>query len=91
MEVLGKWDYSALKACNLPQKAASTFTAITGGLVGAEYIPVLYVGSQLVNGVNYCIIALQTVITGKPEHRLVKMVINEATDGTASLVSVSGI
>ena len=91
MAVLGGWDISGLKACTLPQKAASAFTLITGGLVGAEYMPVLYVGSQLVHGTNHCIIAVQTVITANPEKRLVKMVINEMSDGTANFVSVSGI
>ena len=89
--MLGGWDISSLKACNLPQKAASAFALVTGGLVGAEYMPVLYVGSQQVHGTNHCIIAVQTVITANPEKRLVKMIINEMPDGTANLVSVSGI
>ena len=80
-----------MKAVNLPQKAQSAFTAITGGLVGAEYMPVLYVGSQIVNGTNYCILALQTLVLPDPEKRLVKMIINVDTKGAASLVSVSGI
>ena len=91
MAVLGSWNIDEMKSVNLPQKAQSAFTAITGGLVGAEYMPVLYVGSQLVNGTNYCILALQTLITQNPEKRLVKMIINVSANGTASLVSVSGI
>ncbi len=91
MSQLGGWDISALKPCGLPQKAASAFANVTGGLVGAEYMPVLYVGSQVVHGINHCIIAVQNVITATPEKRLVKMIINEAPDNTASLVSISGI
>ena len=90
-DTLGGWDISGLKACTLPQKAASAFANVMGGLVGAEYMPVLYVGSQLVHGTNHCIIAVQTLITAKPEKHLVKLVINEGTDNTASLVSVQGI
>ena len=88
---LGSWDISALKSCNLPQKAASAFTAVTGGLVGAEYMPVLYVGSQQVRGTNHCIIAVQTLVTSEPEKRLVKMILNEGTDNPGSIVSISGI
>ncbi len=88
---LGGWDISALKSCALPQKAASAFAAITGGLTGAEYMPVLYVGSQLVHGTNHCIIAVQTLITANPEKRLVKMVINESEANPGSIVSISGI
>ncbi len=91
MNILGGWDISEMKGVNLPQKAQSAFTAITGGLVGADYEPVLYVGSQVVNGMNYCILAKQTVITAEPEVRLVKMIINVAPNGNAKLVSVSGI
>ena len=91
MNILGSWDISEMKGVNLPQKAQSAFTAITGGLVGADYEPVLYVGSQVVNGMNYCILAKQTIITAEPEIRLVKMIINVAPNGNAKLVSVSGI
>lgn len=91
MAVLGGWNIDEMKTVNLPQKAESAFTAVTGGLVGADYEPVLYVGSQLVNGVNYCVLAMQTLLTATPEKRLVKMVINVALDGTPSLVSVSGL
>ena len=91
MNILGGWDISEMKGVNLPQKAQSAFTAITGGLVGADYEPVLYVGSQIVNGTNYCILAKQTIITATPEIRLVKMIINVASNGNAKLVSVSGL
>ena len=91
MSLLGGWNLDEMKSCNLPQKAASAFTAVTGGLVGADYQPVLYVGSQLVNGTNYCILALQKIVVPNAEARLVKMIINEATDGSVRLVSVSGV
>lgn len=91
MNTLGSWDISEIKGCNLPQKVQSAFTAVTGELVGADYQPVLYVGSQVVNGTNYCILAVQTIITAEPEKRLVKVIINVSSNGKASLVSVSGI
>ena len=89
--MLGGWNIDEIKSCNLPQKVASAFTAVTGELVGADYQPVLYVGKQIVNGVNYCVVCVQKLVVPNGEKRLVKMVINEATDGKASLVSVSGI
>ena len=89
MELLGGWDISEMKPCNLPQKAASAFTGATSELVGADYEPVLYVGKQLVNGTNYCIIALQTLITAQPKKRLVKLVIHESLHAEYSLESVS--
>ena len=91
MVTLGGWNIDEMRSCNLPQKVQSAFTAVTGGIVGAEYMPVLYVGSQVVNGMNYCVLAVQTIITANPEKRFVKMVINLDTKGVASLVSVCGI
>ena len=91
MATLGGWNIDEMKGVNLPQKAQSAFTAVTGGLVGAEYQPVLYVGSQVVNGTNYCILALQRLVVPDSESRLVKMIINVDTKGAAQLVSVSGI
>lgn len=88
---LGGWNFDEVKSANLPQKVASAFTAVTGGLVGVDYMPVAYAGSQVVNGINHCIIALQTIVVPDAEKRLVKMIINIDTDGKASLVSVSGL
>ena len=90
-ELLGGWNIDEMKSVNLPQKAQSAFTAVTGGLVGADYMPVLFVGTQIVNGTNYCILAVQTLVTPNPEKRLVKMIINVSVNGNASLVSVSGV
>ena len=89
--LLGGWNFDDVKAANLPQKVASAFTAVTGELVGADYMPVAYAGSQVVNGVNYCIIALQTIVTPNSEKRLVKMIINVDSNNKASFVSVSGL
>ena len=89
MVLLGGWDISELKGCNLPRKAQSAFTGATMDLVGADYTPVLYVGKQLVNGTNYCFIALQTLVTAQPKKRLVKLVIHESLHAEYSLESVS--
>ncbi len=89
--MIGSWIIEDFGAVKLPQKVASGFAVVTGGLAGADYQPVLYVGHQVVNGMNYCIIATQVLTTENPEKRLVKMVINEDPKGEFSLVSVSGI
>lgn len=91
IDMLGSWNIEEMKPCNLPQKAQSAFTEVTSGLMGADYMPVLYVGSQLVNGTNYCILAIRTFVTANPERKLVKVIIHEALDGKCTLSSVSGI
>ena len=61
----------------MPQKAASAWSAIEGGLVGASYKPLVYVGSQQVKGVNHWFIAEQTLMTATPEKKIVTLAINE--------------
>ena len=60
----------------LPQKAASAWAA-ANYLVGATYKPLLFVGTQIVKGVNYWFIAEQSFAVSAPERRLVTIAINE--------------
>ncbi len=62
---------------SMPQKAASAWVAIEGGIVGAGYKPLLYVGSQVVKGINHWFIAEQTLILAQPERHIVKIAVNE--------------
>lgn len=91
MALLGGWNLDEVKGCNLPQKVQTDFTAVTSELVGADYEPIAYLGSQQVNGTNYRILALQRAVAIDAEKKIVKMIINEATDGSVRLVSVSGV
>lgn len=61
----------------LPQRAASAWCGAMIDLVGASYQPLVYLGEQVVKGVNHWFIAEQTLITAKPERRVVMMAINE--------------
>lgn len=88
--VLGGWNLDEVKGCNLPQKVQTAFTSVTSELVGADYEPIAYLGSQMVNGTNYRILALMRTITSNAEKKIVRMIINEAPDGSVRLVSVSG-
>ena len=89
--MLGGWNLDEVKGCNLPQKVQSAFTTVTSELVGADYEPIAYLGSQAVNGTNYRILALMRTVTLNAEKRIVKMIIHEELDGTARLLSVSSL
>ena len=63
----------------LPQKVASAMTALENPeLVGVSYKPLVYVGSQMVNGTNYHFIAKQTLILKKSVQHIVKITVNES-------------
>ena len=46
-------------------------------LVGVGYKPLVYLGYQIVHGVNYFFIAEQTLMTKDMDRRVIKMAINE--------------
>lgn len=72
---------------SMPQKAASAWAAIDG-LVGASFKPLLYVGAQIVHGVNHYFIAEETIICREPIRRVVILAINEL-DGKYKLIDDS--
>ena len=90
--LIGGWELVEMQACSLPEEIATGFGKITQGMVGAKYVPVLYVGTQVVHGINHMLICKQTLAAqGAPEH-LVEVVINSApTTGAWSLVSINQI
>ena len=62
----------------LPQKVASAASAIeTAELTGASYKPLIYVGTQVVRGVNYWFICQVTTVTAQPKKKIVKLAVNE--------------
>lgn len=92
----GGWELAEMLACSLPEKVASGFSEVTHAMVGAKYVPVLYVGTQVVHGMNHMIICKQTLaVQGAAEH-LVNMVLNQNVDdgsivGKWSVVSIEQI
>ena len=42
---------------SMPQKAASAWSGAIDGLVGASYKPLLYLGKQVVKGVDHFFVA----------------------------------
>jgi len=87
----GAWNYADMPACNLPEKAATAFSKAITGLVGVKYTPVLYVGSQLVSGTNYCIICKTVTVTQEPIEGCVSMIIYEDLQGNVAITSITHI
>ena len=64
----------------LPQKAASAWSVMEG-LTGVGYKPLLYVGSQLVNGTLHWFIAERTLIYKDPVRHIIKLAILHNGEG----------
>ena len=79
-------DQEGLKS--LPQHAASAFSALPN--VGASYKPLVYVGTQIVKGVNHVFVAQQTLVLAQPEYHIVLVTINEF-DGKFQVIGIERI
>lgn len=73
---------------SMPQEVASAWHDAFDDLVGAEYKPLLYLGAQVVSGVNYYFIAEETVMWHTPIRRVVRLTIN-ANDNDVALIEDS--
>lgn len=88
---VGSWELTEMKACNLPEDVATGFSQVVHNLMGANYVPVLYAGQQVVHGINHMIICEQTLTVSITSKHLVKMVLNDAFGGNWSIVSIEQI
>lgn len=90
---VGGWEFhtDAMKPCDLPQKVATAFSKATHGMVGVKYEPVLYVASQLVSGMNYCIVCKTTATTNPPMKNCKALFIYEDLSGNAKITKIENI
>ncbi len=63
-------------ANSLPQAVASAVGIVNSGILGATYLPVWYVGKQVVNGINHFLICEQVRATKNKDKGIVGLVIN---------------
>ena len=89
--ILGGWNIGVVTG-GMPQKVATAFGNLTEQLIGCEYTPIAYLGSQQVNGTNHAVLAEQTVLTGKDTKNIVVIIFNEKPhEMEATLVSIERV
>lgn len=89
--MVGNWEVN-INVNGMPQKIASAVSKLSETLVGAEYDPIAYLGSQQVNGLNHAVLAEQTVVTGRDSKNIVMLIFNEKpNEREATLVSIDRI
>ena len=84
--LLGGW--TKAESPVVPDDVKEAFEAATGELVGAEYEPVAFLESQVVAGMNYLLLAKETIVVpdAVPTYSIVKIYKDAA--GEASLAEV---
>lgn len=88
MGTVGSWEVNVAVG-KLPEKVATAFGSLNE-LVGASYIPIAYLGSQVVNGTNHAVLAEQTIVTGKDTKNIVLVIFNEKPEGV-TLVNIERV
>jgi hypothetical protein len=89
--MFGEWNINVVVDA-MPQKVATAIGELADQLIGAEYKPIAYLGSQVVNGTNHAVLAEQTILSGKDTKNLVVLIFNEKpNDSVATLVSIERV
>lgn len=89
--MLGSWNIDVAVG-SMPEKVATAVSELANQLVGAEYEPIAYLGSQVVNGTNHAVLAKQTVLTGKDTTNVVILIFNEKPgDMKCTLVNIERV
>ena len=86
---LGSWEVN-VSVGSMPEKVATAVAKLSEQLMGAEYTPIAYLGSQVVNGVNHAVLAEQLLVTGKDTKNVVILIFNEK-DGAVTLANIERV
>ena len=87
--MIGSWEIN-IRVGKLPQKIATAFGELGEKLIGAQYTPIAYLGSQVVNGTNHAVLAEQFVTTGVDTKNIVIIIFNEKEDNV-TLVNIERV
>ncbi|EKS5642455.1 hypothetical protein QCA22_004999 [Salmonella enterica] len=88
--MIGGWEINQdIVTCSLPECVATVFAEATSSMPGAQYLPVFYLGKQVVNSCNYMLICKQILSTEHADTHMVKVVVYKpASTGKSVLASV---
>lgn len=84
--MIGGWQPSA--SPEITEEIKAVFDKAFDGLLGVDYVPVAYLGSQLVNGTNHCLLCQATVVYPDALPGYVLVFINESLDGEAAIMNI---
>lgn len=75
----GSWNID-VSIGSMPEKVATAVSELDN-LAGAEYKPIAYLGSQVVNGTNHAVLAEQILVCGKDVKNVVLLIFHETKEG----------
>lgn len=87
----GGWTLNQDFGTTLPEGAKTALENAVSGMTGVGYRPVACLGTQVVAGTNYAILAAMTSVTAEPHEGLVVLTVFAGLDGTAQILHVAAI
>ncbi len=88
-DVSGGWSvYNKTEAQELDKKIKKVFDTALEKLSGVEYIPIALLGSQLVSGNNYAVLALGKTTAKEPTYTIAVLTIYNNLDDKVSVESI---
>ena len=84
----GGWQSIPHEAAELPDDAQTAFDKALEGLVGANYVPVALLSTQVVAGMNYCILCQITPIVPDATQTWALVYIYADLEGNAEIANV---
>ena len=85
--ILGGWTKADVVALTVDQQ--ELLQKATEGLLGAKYIPVAFLGSQLVSGTNYALLCRVAPVTADPVETYAIVKLYQDLSGNVSLLDVT--
>ena len=85
--LLGGWKIAESQEITEEQQAL--FDRAMEGLLGVNYVPVAYLGSQLVSGTNHCFLCRAAVVRPDAQPTLALVYIYEALDGHTEILNIA--
>ena len=86
--MVGGWNIVPHEAEELPENAQAAFDKATEDLDGAEYTPVALMATQVVAGMNYCILCQITPVVPDAEPTWALVYIYADLQGDAEIMNV---
>ena len=87
--LVGGW--SVAESTEITDENKAVFDKAMEGLLGVDYEPVAYLGSQVVAGLNHCFLCKATVVYPDAVPTLVLVYIYEDLDGNATVTNIADL
>lgn len=91
-ELVGGWNVNfEMTPAELDENASTAFNKAIEGFVGASYTPIAVVGTQVVAGVNYAVLAVGSSVTPTANHSISVLTIYADLEGNATITNVANV